>query len=225
MGSPDLNLPWTDDPGAPVGPSVVLGDRIGRGTRRVGELLRRARLSPGTVRLLTLLMSLAVPVVVLFDGAMPLVGAVLAAFAGVTGTVDGPMAVTAGRVTRLGVLYDPVVDRVCEVCWLAAIWLLGAPAGLVVAGGVLTGLYEYIRARAMVVGMPGKRMATVGGRGARVGVTVGGLAMAGLGGWVSSLANVDGLTAGVATLAAVFWVALAAIGLGRLMVTLRTALR
>src|SRR5262245_13203299 len=98
-------------------------------------------MSAAMVRWIALALSVAVPIVVLGGGAAPLIAAGLVAAAAVTGTVDATVAAKAGGPTRLGVVYDPVVDRLCELCWLFALWLLGAPVGLVVACGVLTGLY------------------------------------------------------------------------------------
>ena len=53
--------------------------------------------------------------------------------AAVADSVDGAVAVVTGRTTRLGYVYDSVADRLGEVAWLLAFWLVGAPGGLVVA--------------------------------------------------------------------------------------------
>lgn len=221
MGTPELNLPWdSGDEGAPAVPLVAVTDGIGRGTSRLGRLLGRVRVAPWTLRTLAILCSIAaLPVAARRDGAL-VIAAGLVLVAGVAGTLDGPVAASTGRLTRLGVVYDPVTDRVCEVCWLAVLWLLGAPAGAVVAAGALTGVFEYIRARAVLVGMSGRGVATIGGRGARVAVVVIGLTAAGLDGLTSA-----DLAAGVATVTVFIWAALALLGLFRLITAVRDTLR
>ncbi|GAA1744104.1 CDP-alcohol phosphatidyltransferase family protein [Luedemannella helvata] len=220
MGTPGLNLPWdSDDDGATAVPLVTVTSGIGRGTNRLGRLLSRVRVAPWLLRTLSVVCSVAaLPVAAYRDGA-PAVAAGLVLVAGVAGTLDGPVAASTGRLTRLGVVYDPVTDRVCEVCWLAVLWLLGGPAGAVVATGVLTGVFEYIRARAVLVGMSGRGVATIGGRGVRVAVVVLGLTAAGLGGLTST-----DLVAGIATVTVFVWAALAFVGLIRLVSTVRDTL-
>jgi CDP-diacylglycerol--glycerol-3-phosphate 3-phosphatidyltransferase len=198
---------------------------IGRATHRVGMALGRLRTSPALVRWIALLLSLAVPVVAVGGGPAPLFAAGLVVLAAVTGTLDATVAARTGRLTRLGVVYDPVVDRLCELCWLVAIWLLGAPAALVVVGGVLTGLYEYIRARAMLVGMTGRGVATIGGRSARIVLVTSGLAFAGFGDWATGMFSSAGFSAGMATITAVGWALLAIFGLAQLLVAMHEALR
>jgi phosphatidylglycerophosphate synthase len=233
MGRARLNLPWgsherADGP-ARATPAVrhvgAVTSGIGRATHRIGLLLGRLRMSPALIRWIAMGLSLAVPIVVLRGGPATLLAAGLVAAAAVIGTVDATVAVTSGRLTRLGVVYDPVVDRLCELCWLFALWLLGAPAGLVVAGGILTGLYEYIRARAMLVGMTGRGVATIGGRSARIVVMTTGLAFAGFGDWATGMFSSAGFSAGMATITGVGWVLLGLIGMGQLLVAVHEALR
>lgn len=212
MGTPGLNLPWNgdDDRGTAV-PLVAVTGGIGRGTNRLGRLLSRVRVAPWLLRTVAICGSVLALPIAAYRGGAPAVAAALVLAAALAGTLDGPVAVSTGRLTRLGVIYDPVTDRVCEVCWLAVFWLLGAPAGAVVAAGALTGLFEYIRARAVLVGMSGRGVATIGGRGVRVAVVVCGLVVAGLGG----LTNAD-LLPGIATVTVFGWAALAFVGLIRL---------
>ena len=220
MGSPGLNLPWDpDDGGAPAVGLDVVTDGLGRGTNRLGRLLSHVRTAPWLLRTTAVFCSVAALPVAAYRGGAPIAAAVLVLAGAVAGTLDGPVAASTGRLTRLGVVYDPVADRVCELCWLTVFWLLGAPAGVVVAAGVLMGVYEYIRARAVLVGMTARGVATIGGRGVRVAVVVLGLAAAGLGG----LTNAD-LVPGIATVAAFVWVALAFVGMVRLVAAVRDAL-
>jgi phosphatidylglycerophosphate synthase len=219
VGLPGLNLPWSDDDGSTAVPLDAVTGRIGSGTNRLGQLLGRVRTAPWLLRTIAVGGSLAALPIAAYRGGGPVAAAAVVLIAAVAGTLDGPVAVNTGRLTRLGVVYDPVTDRVCEICWLAVLWLLGAPAGVVVAAGLLTGVFEYIRARAVLVGMTGRGVATIGGRGVRVAVVVLGLATAGLGG----LTNAD-LVPGIATVTAFVWTALAFVGLIRLVTIVRDAL-
>jgi len=233
VGRARLNLPWSSDERtvgrARATPAVrhvgAVTSGIGRATHQVGLYLGRLRISPALVRWITLALSVAVPIVVLGGGAAPLIAAGLVAAAAVTGTVDATVAAKAGGPTRLGVVYDPVVDRLCELCWLFALWLLGAPVGLVVACGVLTGLYEYIRARAMLVGMTGRGVATIGGRSARIVVVTTGLAFAGFGDWATGMFSSSGFSVGMATITGVGWALLGLFGLVQLLIAVHETLR
>ena len=228
-----LNLPWSADgrsgdqahttPAARHIGAVTSG--IGRATHRFGLVLGRLRMSPATVRWIALALSVAVPIVVLRGGPATLIAAGLVAAAAVIGTVDATVAAKNGGLTKLGVVYDPVVDRLCELCWLVALWLLGAPAGLVVVCGVLTGLYEYIRARAMLVGMTGRGVATIGGRSARIVVMTTGLAFAGFGDWATGMFSSTGFSVGMATITGVGWALLGLFGLGQLLIAVHETLR
>jgi hypothetical protein len=100
-----------------------------------------------------------------------------------------------------------------------AFWLVGAPGALVAAGGALSWLHEYVRARAVAAGMREIGAVTVGERPTRVCVAVAGLLLAGL----SGLIEVD-LAAGTITMATAVWVLLAAFGLGQLLSAVRRAL-
>ncbi|GAA1785160.1 CDP-alcohol phosphatidyltransferase family protein [Luedemannella flava] len=220
MGTPRLNLPWnSDDDGGTAVPLVALTGGIGWGTNRLGRLLGRVRTAPWLLRTIAIVGSVLALPVAAYRGGAPAVAAALVLVAAVAGTLDGPVAVNTRRLTRLGVVYDPVTDRVCEICWLAVFWMLGAPAGAVVASGVLTGLFEYIRARAVLVGMTGRGVATIGGRGVRVAVVVLGLVAAGLGG----LTN-DDLVPGIGTVTVFVWAALAFVGLIRLVTVVHETL-
>ncbi len=146
----------------------------------------------------------------------------LAVIAGLVDSMDGAVAVLTGRDTRTGFVLDSMADRVGDVLFLAALWRLGAPVGLVVAGGLATFLQEYLRARAAAAGMDDVGVVTVAERPTRVIVTAvtlgaGGLAaMAGLPGHgVRLLASAGGVA----------WAVLGAVGLVQLAVVVRCRLR
>lgn len=181
-----------------------------------GRLLGRLRVAPTAVTGAGLLICVAVPLVARRGPSGLLAGAVLVLLAGVADALDGAVAVVTGRVTRLGFVYDSVADRLGEAAWLAAFWVAGAPGPLVVAGGAVCWLHEYLRARAAGAGMRGVGAVTVGERPTRVSVALVGLLLAG----ACGLVRTD-LQAGTATLAAVAWLVLSLFGLGQLFAVVR----
>jgi hypothetical protein len=112
--------------------------------------------------------------------------------------------------TRLGYVYDSVVDRVGEVCWLLALWRLGAPSYVVVTAGGLSWLHEYARSRANAAGMAEIGTVTVGERPTRVIVTAAGIALCGL---THPIAHVP---PSIASVTASVWVVLGLIGIAQL---------
>jgi CDP-diacylglycerol--glycerol-3-phosphate 3-phosphatidyltransferase len=72
---------------------------------------------------------------------------------GLLDNLDGAVAVLSGRTTAWGHVLDSVVDRCCDVLYLVALWAVGAPAAVCVAGGFAMLLAEYVRARASGAGM------------------------------------------------------------------------
>ena len=187
---------------------------------RGGTLLGRAGLSPTAVTLAGLLLCLAVPFAAGLGPAGLLLGALLVLAAGFADAFDGAVAVVTGRTSRTGFVVDSVADRLGEVAWLAAFWVGGAPGWLVVAGGAVSWLHEYVRARATAAGMPDIGAVTVGERPTRVSVAISGLVVGGLAGVVHA-----GWDTTVLTVAAAAWLGLAVIGIGQLAVAVRRALR
>jgi CDP-diacylglycerol--glycerol-3-phosphate 3-phosphatidyltransferase len=97
-----------------------------------------------------------------------LVAAFLVGASGVLDSLDGAVAVLTDRVTRWGAVLDSVVDRVSDVLYLVALWLVGAPAWVGVVAGVVVLTQEYARARATAIGMDDVGVVTVGERPTRV---------------------------------------------------------
>jgi CDP-diacylglycerol--glycerol-3-phosphate 3-phosphatidyltransferase len=97
-----------------------------------------------------------------------ILAAVVVGASGVLDSVDGAVAVMSGRVTRWGAVLDSVVDRLSDLLYLLALWLLGAPAALCLAAAVLLVTHEYTRARATAVGLDDVGIITVGERPTRV---------------------------------------------------------
>jgi phosphatidylglycerophosphate synthase len=216
-----------DPRGAPL---VVRGWlRLGYG---IARLLAALRVGPNAVTVAGLALSVGVPVAALHGRAWLLLAAALVLLSAVADTVDGSLAVVSAAVSRLGQVYDAVADRLAEVCWLVALWAVGAPAWLAVTCGGLTWLHEYVRARAAAAGMAHIGKVTVGERPTRVLLVLLGLGLAGAAG---ALGN-DGLAkalelggaelaAGTATVTVASWSVLAVLGLAQLAAAVRRALR
>ncbi|WP_346539232.1 CDP-alcohol phosphatidyltransferase family protein [Micromonospora sp. DPT] len=185
----------------------------------VGYILGRLRITPTAVTVAGVLLCLCVPLFSVRSVDGPIVGALFVLLASVADSVDGAVAVATNRTTRLGYVYDSLADRLGEIAWLAAFWLVGAPGALVVAGGALSWLHEYVRARAVAAGMRDIGAVTVGERPTRVCVALVGLLLAGLTGLID-----PDLAAGTITMATAVWVLLAGFGLGQLLSTVRRAL-
>jgi CDP-diacylglycerol--glycerol-3-phosphate 3-phosphatidyltransferase len=127
--------------------------------------------------------------------------------------LDGAVALQTGRARPLGAVVDAVADRLGDVLLAVALAALGAPPPWCVAAAGLTLLHEYLRARANAAGMPGPGAVTAAERPTRL-VLVG-IAAVGAGvrpggapwtGW------------DWATVSAVAWVAVGAVGLVHLTV-------
>jgi len=242
-GGPTGGSALTGTAGTPPGPGVAGWDQYahrwarlhgGFDPRRAGPVvqgwlrlahavarpLARAGVSPGAVTAVGLLACLATPAVAAVGpgGAVAAGGLVL--LAAVADSVDGAVAVLTGRVTRLGAVYDSVADRLGELAWVAAFWVVGGPPGLLLGCAALSWLHEYVRARATAVGMTRIGAVTVGERPTRVCVALLGLPLAGATGLL-----VPELAAGTATVVAAVWLLLAVFGLSQLLAAARTALR
>ena len=129
---------------------------------RGGSLLARLGIGPTAVTGIGLLLCVAVPFAVLLGPAGLLLGGVLVLLASFADGLDGAVAVISGTASRLGFVLDSVADRLGELAWLTALWLAGAPVWLVVAGGAVSWLHEYVRARATAAGMREIGAVTVG---------------------------------------------------------------
>jgi phosphatidylglycerophosphate synthase len=178
---------------------------------RLGSWLGARRVGPTAVTLAGLLFCLAVPFVVLGGRAGLLAGALLVLVAAFADGLDGAVAVVTGQTTRLGFVYDSVADRLGELAWLAAFWVIGAPGWLVVAGGAVSWLHEYVRARAVAAGMAEIGAVTVAERPTRVLIAIFGLLLAAI------VPDLIVAAAGV-------WLVLSTAGLGQLVAAVRREL-
>jgi phosphatidylglycerophosphate synthase len=190
--------------------------RLGYQIAKVGA---RLRVKPGAVTALGLIACLLVPIVVAQGPWWALLAAGLVMVGAVTDTVDGALAVLTTHATRLGYVYDSIVDRIGEACWLLAMWRLGAHGWIVVLAGALSWLHEYARARGNAAGMTEIGAATLGERPTRVVLAVIAFGLAGLLGFVHA-----DLPSGVVTFVAAVWVVLSVIGFGQLFAGIHRAL-
>jgi phosphatidylglycerophosphate synthase len=179
-----------------------------------GRLLARVGLSPAAVTAIGLLLSLAVPLVVLPRGVWLFVGAGLVFLSALADSSDGAVAIITGRTSRIGSFYDSVA------AWLLALWLLGTPGLLVAACGALAWLHEYARARAALAGMPGVGAVTVAERPTRVLLVIAALVAGGLVWFISPR-----LTPGVITVVVAVWFVVGLLGGSRLLTAVRATLR
>jgi CDP-diacylglycerol--glycerol-3-phosphate 3-phosphatidyltransferase len=178
--------------------------------------LARLGVAPVAVTLVGLGCAFAVPVVVLLKGWWVLVAAALALASALADSVDSGVAVVSGRITGLGSFADAVADRLGEIAWLVALWLIGGPAALAVACGAVALLHEYARSRAALAGMPGVPSLAIAERPTRVVVAVLALVLSAVGGLVSAR-----LAAGVVTVALAVWLVLGLLGGARLLSAIR----
>jgi CDP-diacylglycerol--glycerol-3-phosphate 3-phosphatidyltransferase len=185
----------------------------------IARSLRSARVRPGAVTAVGLIACALTPVFASFGGRFCILAAALVAFAAVADTVDGALAVLSGHTTRLGYVYDAVVDRIGEACWLIALWQVGAAGGVVVAAGALAWLHEYARSRANAAGMTEITAVTVGERPTRALLAFGGLLLAGFTGAINPR-----VPAGIAAFATATWVVLGLIGFGQLFAAVHKSL-
>jgi phosphatidylglycerophosphate synthase len=178
----------------------------------VARMLVRLRVPPVAVTAAGLVFGLLTPALAALGGAWSGLAAVLVLASALADTVDGAVALLASRTSRLGYLYDAVADRLVELCWLAALWLLGVPGWLAACCLGLAWLHEYVRARASGAGMPGVGVLTLAEGPTRAIFAAAGLGFAGLG----RLADPT-MATGLATMFTVLWAGLGVLGLGQLL--------
>jgi archaetidylinositol phosphate synthase len=141
----------------------------------------------------------------------PALSVLLILVGGVLDGLDGAVALKTGRARPAGAVIDSVADRLGDLLLGACLLALGAPPPWVLAAMALLMLLEYLRARAQSVGMPGVGAVTVAERPMRlilVGVAAGGAAVC--------PAGVPGTGWGWASMMAIIWTAVGAVGLVQL---------
>lgn len=127
-----------------------------------------ARVNPDLLTVCGLVLALGVAAVAALGGRWPLVAVVLVVLSGLVDSLDGAVAVLAGRTSRWGYVLDSVTDRLSDGAYVAALYVLGAPGELAVAAVALAWLQEYVRARAGAAGMSEVGVVTIAERPTRV---------------------------------------------------------
>lgn len=184
-------------------------------THALARPLARAGAGPNAVTLLGLVVALAALLPAAAGGRWPVLAFLVVVLSGLLDNLDGAVAVLTGRTTRWGYVLDSVCDRVADAGYVVALWLVGAPGWLAALAAGLTGLQEYLRARAGAGGMSEVGVVTVSERPTRVIVTAMFLLAAGV---------YPGDAAGWATAGAGVWAGLGAVGLVQLTLVVRRRL-
>jgi CDP-diacylglycerol--glycerol-3-phosphate 3-phosphatidyltransferase len=134
----------------------------------LAQPVARARVSPDLLTATGGILAAAVVWAAHGGGRWVLMAAVLVGLSGLLDSLDGAVAVIAGRSTRWGALLDSLVDRVADACLLLAMWIVGAPAWVCLASWMLLVLLEYSRARAGALEVRDIGTVTVGERPTRM---------------------------------------------------------
>lgn len=137
-------------------------------TFRVARPIARSGVLPDLLTVWSLWLACAVLPAALAGGRWQILAGSVLVLSGFGDTLDGCVAALTGRATRFGYVLDSVVDRVNDVIYLVAVWMVGGPAVLAIAAGVLGFLQEYTRARAGHAGLREVGVVTIGERATRV---------------------------------------------------------
>ncbi len=178
--------------------------------------LARWGVKPDVLTVWTVLIAGVVAALATEGGRWPVAAGVLVVTSGLGDAVDGAVAVLTDRTTRWGYVLDSLVDRVNDLLYVAAVWLIGAPAWLVAGTAVGILLLEYVRARGNNAGAGEIGVVTVGERPSRVIACAVTLLAAG----VAPAASAEIAAAGLGVLAA-----LTLVGLAQILVAVHRALR
>ena len=164
------------------------GGFVGGWLRAAGAVARplaRAGVSPNAVTVAALVAAAAaVPLALVPGWAGPAAACVAVTVSGLLDSLDGAVAVQAGRATKVGFLLDSALDRLADVAFVAALAVVAggdqAPWVAVAAGGAAWWL-EYVRARGVLAASgatsapPGPQVTTPGERPTRIVLTAVGL--------------------------------------------------
>ena len=91
--------------------------------------------------------------------------------------IDGSLAIVRGITSKQGAVIDSVVDRIAEIFWALALYILGAPAGVLFIATLFAFTQEYIRARAGGLGFAEIGVVTFSERPVRASLVLIGLLM------------------------------------------------
>jgi CDP-diacylglycerol--glycerol-3-phosphate 3-phosphatidyltransferase len=159
-------------------PAGLVGGWL-RGAAAVARPLVRAGVSPNMVTVAALVMAVvAVPLAAVDGWTGPAAACVAVTLSGLLDSLDGAVAVQAGRTTKVGFLLDSALDRLADAAFPAAL-AVAAGEGAWIAVGATAACWwlEYVRARGSLAGIEGKQVITPGERPTRVILTAVGLGL------------------------------------------------
>ena len=150
-----------------------------KGAAAVARPLARAGISPNVVTVAALVMAVAaVPLAAVEGWTGPAAACAAVTLSGLLDSLDGAVAVQAGRTTRVGFLLDSALDRLADAAMPAALAVAaGGGAWVAVAAAAACWWLEYVRARASLAGVTGRQVITPGERPTRIILTAVGLAL------------------------------------------------
>jgi CDP-diacylglycerol--glycerol-3-phosphate 3-phosphatidyltransferase len=134
----------------------------------VARPLARRGVQPDVLTFTSTWIALAAIVVATYGGRWQMLAGWLIVFSGLGDTLDGAVAVATDRTTRWGYVLDSAVDRLNDVLYLVAVWIVGGPAWIVLTAGVAFFMLEYVRARGRNAGGSEVGTVTIGERALRV---------------------------------------------------------
>jgi phosphatidylglycerophosphate synthase len=148
----------------------------------VARPLARAGVSPNMVTVAALVMAVvAVPLAAVDGWIGPAAACLAVTISGLLDSLDGAVAVQAGRTTRVGFLLDSALDRIADAAFPAALAIAAnggaTPTRLAVAATAACWWLEYVRARGSLAGVTGKALITPGERPTRIILTAVGLGL------------------------------------------------
>ena len=156
----------------------------------VARPLANAGVSPNMVTVAALIVALAAVPLAAIDGWVgPAAACVAVILSGLLDSLDGAVAVQAGRATRAGFLLDSALDRIADAAFPAALAIAANGGTNGIAGGGDTAAWlavgataacwwlEYVRARGSLAGVTGKALITPGERPTRIILTALGLGL------------------------------------------------
>ena len=159
-------------------PAGFVGGWI-KASAAVARPLARAGVSPNMVTVAALVMALvAVPLAAVDGWIGPAAACLAVTLSGLLDSLDGAVAVQAGRTTKVGFLLDSALDRIADAAFPAAL-VLAAGGGAWIAVGAIAACWwlEYVRARGSLAGVTGKPLITPGERPTRIILTAVGLGL------------------------------------------------
>ena len=168
-------------------PAGVVGGWL-KAAAAVARPLARAGVSPNMVTVAALVMALlAVPLAAVDGWIGPAAACLAVTLSGLLDSLDGAVAVQAGRATRVGFLLDSALDRIADAAFPAALAIAanGGTEGIAASGGAWLAAgataacwwLEYVRARGSLAGVTGKALITPGERPTRIILTAVGLGL------------------------------------------------